>query len=216
MSALDVAVRPARANTVTPLPVPDARRAAPARRPSQRAEQRRSASVLAAMAYHEAGHAVASVILSLPFQAVTIRALDERQQATAWPTPDAAQVQHEVGAGCAWRARMQDYLTRILAGDQAEARWRLRRTRRPEWRSDRTLACDLALTLTSSPEEASALVAWLTLRARNLAAKPDVWPGVAAVATALLERETLSATEVRMLFEQEIDAPTLERLSRRS
>lgn len=191
-------------------------RLAPAPAPSKRTEQRRTASVLGAMAYHEAGHAVASVLLGLPFQSVTVRALDAQRQAAAWPAPDVAQVQREVGAGCAWRARMQDYLTRILAGDQAEARWRLRRTRRPEWRNDRALACDLALTITGSPEEASALVAWLTLRARNLAAKPEVWPGVAAVAAALLERETLSAGEVRVLFEQELGAATLERLAART
>ena len=169
--------------------------------------------VLAAMAHHEAGHAVASVILGLPFPAITIKGGVEGRDAATWLPPAVERARLDAHASRAWRAEMQDYLTRLLAGDQAEARWRLRRSRRLEWRSDRTLACDLALAIASSPEEASALVVWLTLRARNLAAKPDVWPGVATVATTLLEREALLAADVQAIFAQAVGPVALERLA---
>jgi hypothetical protein len=70
---------------------------------------------------------------------------------------------------------------------------------------------DLATKVSGSDDEAGAYIAWLEQRVRNFVRRPDFVPAVEAVASALVERRTLSSAETRRIITGALDRLSEER-----
>lgn len=147
-------------------------------------------------AYHEAGHAVAAVVQGLEVQRATIAADHEE-----WGCVEVAPVEDDFSPE--WdppekvKEVLEPRLVTLLAGRVAEelraGGVALSETDESDW-GDRQAVVEFADCLAGGPEQTQTLVDSLIERARELLI--ENWPAVAAVAQALLERETLSGEEV--------------------
>jgi hypothetical protein len=177
-------------------------------------------------AYHEAGHAVAHVILHIPFRYVTLRPRSDEaagrvmcQRASPCPPDDSAQYQLEpegaeraieslleagqpLPAASARESRHDAWCMTLFAGEVAAAL--------ATWSSDGRPSEHYALRdfwwqqhVTGSDAHALTEVAspdyldWVGGETRSLI--EEYWESVEAVAAALLENSTLSQAEVRAL-----------------
>ncbi len=135
---------------------------------------------LRSTAIHEAGHAVASIVLRRKFRYVTIVPDPKRGSAghvhIAPPSSDASM------------PVLFDFLVRTLAGHYAEREFGLR-PRRDGWEADRHMAIDYAFEFCGSGEEATLWIRLATIRTRRLLA---IWrDSIEAVADALIDQKTL-------------------------
>lgn len=159
---------------------------------------RKPSKQLIATAYHEAGHAVAAHFLELPLRRATIvpneeegtaghvlyRPLPQRlREALAYGRPTPAQ-----------RVRAENQVISAFAGPIAERRYYGRRNLVGA-SSDYQQIADFLFALSASDDEVTAYANWLEQRAISLI--ETRWRAVEAVATALLERQTLSGSEVQ-------------------
>jgi hypothetical protein len=158
-------------------------------------------------AYHEAGHAVASIILRVGVRYVTIipdlkeGSLGHCAGVSSLRSPDQYEEHH-------FRRIFERGIIVRLAGTIAEAELTGRhgkgfnhvpRTRGPSgWDGD--VAIDLAYPITGGPEELSAYLDWLYFRTRNLLRVHHHWRAVERLAAALLERKKLSGREARRVI----------------
>lgn len=161
------------------------------------------------LAYHEAGHAVACVLLRLALRSASIVPDDASDGRVA--TRPAYAALERVADGIYAPGdfvRVCDGLVATLAGPAAEARYRgLDHPTGVLSGSDRDQATEWCLRASGPGQEASAMLVWLACRADNLVASPPHWKAVAAVADALLDRETLSAATVRRIARAELAGP---------
>ena len=141
-------------------------------------------------AYHEAGHAAAALVVGVRFRYVTIEpdiddgSLGHCEFTHGWP--------RGLDPATASPERLEQYVRKAvicaLAGDTAETQFRARHN----WvgsSSDWDSAMHYAEAVTQSPEERDAYVGWLWIRTQQLVARET--PAIAALAEALLERETI-------------------------
>jgi len=149
-------------------------------------------NALAATAHHEAGHAVAAVIRRVHFRHVTIEAQDDAAGHVAYLRPARGMKQMHARGMIA------------LAGEAAQRRFNPRSVRRHHGAGDREAVLDYAIDKSNSAREAQALVNLWQVQADNLVEMR--WPVIARVATALLERRTLSYDDVQKLL---IPAPPI-------
>lgn len=155
---------------------------------------------LQSAAYHEAGHAVVAWYHNVKIKRVTI-------------SPDKdflGRAQHRnpiEGINTAWdlstRARLRmEYLVHVcLAGPLAQRRFSLMGFRRSHADDDCRQAGDLLNDFVVSHEEFKAYFRLLEIQTQNLLDLDYLWQRVKALAAVLLERETLSGTEVRRILE---------------
>ncbi|HEX3345555.1 MAG TPA: hypothetical protein VHS09_13320 [Polyangiaceae bacterium] len=152
---------------------------------------------LAATAHHEAGHAVASVILGHRFHYVTIEPGDGNLGHVLYPASDRRFRPDESWTPIAER-RVRDAILVMLAGYIAEAKF----TGRNNWlgsRGDRDGAADLAMRACGSTEEVNAYLAWVDARARSLVRV--WWRRIERLAHALLvERRMPQARVVEIVM----------------
>jgi hypothetical protein len=136
-----------------------------------------------AIAYHEAGHAVAALLLHRPLRYVTIVPDKERGILGYDLTPRR-------------RTSLEREIMVFLAGEVAEEEFRGWRNRVGS-RSDYAKAHSYARAICETAEEAVAYLAWLRVRTANQILGPGPWLIIEAVAAELLVRERLTVAEVR-------------------
>lgn len=156
-----------------------------------------------ATAHHEAGHAVAAWHLGIAVRMVMVtgdRSLGYLGRMVHAPISTQLAEALEAGAvSPAQRQRVEGLVMMMLAGELAERRHRGRANHLGA-SEDRAHARSLLTLITADPDEESAYLSWLFIRARNLVEAH--WPQITAVAAALLEQGTLTGRELRALLEQ--------------
>jgi hypothetical protein len=196
-----------------------------------------------ATAYHEAGHAVAALLLGVGFKSVSIvetedtlgRLLHSEPPAWWWEAVEEADYASTWGQFIPTRTRrrVEQRIILALAGAETESE----ATDRPQEEvdagagifrlspeeakvmseraggpvhavlgpGDYSRALDLACKVSGDDDEGAAYLEWLHRRTLNLMRDPFYWPGVEALASALLERDTLSYRAVRRLWAEALD-----------
>ena len=146
-------------------------------------------------AIHEAGHAVLSCMLRVPFRRVTIKPHgDTAGRVVCPPWPSALRPDLSFGPRVARRLEAEimvlfgGYLAEVERFGGEPAEW--------GWSADREQIADLVLYLAGP--EAQRAVDELRDRARGYIRA--AWPAVEAVAQKLLEVRTLRAAEARRLY----------------
>jgi hypothetical protein len=153
-------------------------------------------------AYHEAGHAAASIALGRGLRRVTI--VPDSDAGTLGTSanhkmPARITASLEVGSGDAARDWAARQIIIYLAGAVAERKDGGRPTR-VGCKGDRAAAADLALAVTSSEAEAGAFLRWLEVRTGNLLDRLDVWAGLRHIAETLVRERTLSGRRAREVY----------------
>ena len=157
-------------------------------RPNPKLDQR--------IAYHEAGHAVASYVENIPFLEVSIEPDGEAAGRCVHPPPPkwfrpADRVDYRT------RRRIESEVLVLLAGPAAEAMFAGRECRGRAF-GDRREAERLAGLAMYSDEELSAYLRWLRLRARYVVGAR--WHTVECLAHLLLKKRTIRRTEARKVL----------------
>jgi hypothetical protein len=157
------------------------------------------------IAYHEAGHAVMSVICRRPFSFATIIPASDYAGLVQHPAfPADFQPDLSVIPGARHSKLLEDHILISLAGAAAEDVFVGRAKPRREAGNavhDYKIATQMALHVTGDPNEASAYVTWLLHRARNKLRVPHNWLAVELVTNALLDRQRLSYRATRRVIE---------------
>ena len=154
-------------------------------------------------AYHEAGHAVASVWEGIKLMTVTIT------PETVTIAPD--KVVQTLGhcelppLAVPGEAQIRSYIIASLAGQIAEER-KMNKIGSP-WnaiglrgRHDDEQSVILARQVTRSDREGAAYLRWLHVRCEDMIQQPHIWRGIKAVAAALLKRQTLTGDEATAII----------------
>ncbi len=144
-------------------------------------------SVREATAHHEAGHAVIALQLNVPFKHVTIAEHGDSAGHVLFLTP----------ARTLGRAHRRGIVS--MAGEAAQRRFNPRSIRRHHGEGDRETVVDYALAWSGGSLEAAEKWAQLwDVLATNLV--KGRWQTIQQVAAALLERQTLSHKDCRLLL----------------
>jgi hypothetical protein len=155
----------------------------------------KSTKALAATAYHEAGHAVASFSLGRTVRRVSI-------------VPDGFYLGHcrhaaqpsfrpDMMADTKARLRAETEIVILLAGGIAEKKF-AGRCNYVGASYDHDNAVDLAVHVTGDDAEAAAYLNWLSIRTRNLIERE--WAAVRAIADQLLTDRRLSGAVARLTY----------------
>jgi ATP-dependent Zn protease len=165
------------------------------------------------MAYHEAGHAVASWYEHLPISEVTI--VPSAEHGTAGhvlhgESPKSFRPDIASQTDARNRARVEAHARVALAGTFAE-RLVSRRVSAHSWSSDREHAVDMLDYLVGSHDELEAYVKLLVVQARQLVQLDYLRPAIDALATALLDRPRLSGRTARKIIRSAIEASVTHR-----
>jgi hypothetical protein len=162
----------------------------------------RSRRQLEATAYHEAGHAVAHVLLQVPFRKATIREGDDYLgRVEGYKLGKTFLEKIETGD---LSLRDEDRIRRIvitlLAGHEAEQRFTGRKNSVGA-ASDHSSVVDFLFRV-YSPKATEAYMTFLEIRTEEELNAPGVWKGLQTVAAALLDKKTLTATEIACIFNE--------------
>jgi Peptidase family M41 len=155
-------------------------------------------SIRMATAYHEAGHAVLAYSLGRAFTRVSIAADGHTlgrcsfRRPGDWFRPD-------LRIDGATRRRLEERIMISLGGPESEARYTGRYDEEGA-QEDLERAIDHACFMTDDEAEASAYVVWLRLRTLNLMRRSEFWPGVTALAHALLSHEEIGYRRARSII----------------
>jgi hypothetical protein len=161
-------------------------------------------SELECIAYHEAGHAVVAVALGRAVNRVSIIPDEERDTLGHCANRKMPFFHPDYDYDRKTRALAEREILIYIAGGIAEARVRGRHNHVGA-RADIGMAMDMAARMSGDTEEASAYLAWLHARAKNLVAVPWHWRAVEKVAAVLLARQRISGQAVRRLFQEALD-----------
>jgi hypothetical protein len=147
-----------------------------------------------ATAYHEAGHAAMNWQLGMPIKNVTI-VPDKESAGCCVSAKNFLRFKNgELDTSPRAQVNTQKKIMALLAGPIAQRTYRKSSFRNYHAGSDWRTAVDLAITVNGSGEIATAWLKWLELRTRG--SVKFLWPRIAAVADALMEKQTLSGAEV--------------------
>lgn len=161
---------------------------------------KRTQSMRAATAYHEAGHAFVAWSLGVAVHRITI-------------VPSgliAGSVQHEkiirgkypeLDGSMRARMRMEKNILIALAGPIAQRLYKSRSCRSWHSTGDYRAASDMALLINSSGKQASAYLKWLQIRTEEILIAR--WPLVHALAQELLRKGEIKGKEMVPLFSSE-------------
>jgi ATP-dependent Zn protease len=155
---------------------------------------------LEATAYHEAGHAVATIELGRAVRRLTI--LPDAEQSSrghCQGTTEGEWFHPAYNSDGRTRARVEQRLMITLAGAIAERHFTGHRNNVGA-SADDAKAVGLARSFCGSTREADAYLGWLAVRTELLITHPLHWPTVKALATALLTEKMLSGKRVREIY----------------
>ena len=162
-------------------------------------------SALAATAYHEAGHALAHHVLGWGNGEVTI--VPDKERVGSARIADGARLrrllrQLEFGTiNTLLVAKCHDHILCLLAGKEAQKKFRPKSIRSYMARSDHNAAAELLVSLYQDQKERNAASRYLELRTRNLISGTVHWRMIQDLAVALLERQTLTGEAVNTIFQ---------------
>lgn len=145
---------------------------------------------LEATAHHEAGHAIAAILVHRRFRHVTIEPGEGSLGHVLYRAWD-RRLRPDVSSSPRTELLLRDAIITALAGLEAQAKFTGRRDFRGA-RSDYDQAADLASRACSSSEEANAYLAWLCVRTKQIVSAPYNWTAIRALAAALLRDRRLS------------------------
>jgi hypothetical protein len=151
-------------------------------------------------AYHEAGHAVADHVLGFNIRSVTIAPskgcagkvsgkLGVKPRILEYGNPSRATV-----------TKWHDKVVTLLAGAEAQRRFKPHSIRRYMARGDHNAAVDILFRLHPEEEELNAAIKFLEARTRNLVGNAIRWGQIEALAGALMAKRTLTGQEVRQVL----------------
>ncbi len=150
-----------------------------------------------AIAYHEAGHAVAAWSCRLKILKISIIPDDELSGKVRHVSPLKG-IRLDIDGSPRADGKAKDAIIICLAGPEAQRRHNPRSVRRWHASSDYDAAVDLALRVCGSGPSTTAYLRWLGIVAKDLI--NSRWPMVEKVAAELLVREELSAADVDVLL----------------
>ena len=165
---------------------------------------------LVATAYHEAGHAVASNRLGFEFRLVTIVPTQEARGSLARNRLKAKLRKLAEGDVTANdMARWHDYILTVLAGGEAQRKFRPSSLRRYMLSGDYD-NIQTTLEALHPQNEQPPVLRWLRIRTRNFINRPLHWRYVEDVASALLEHRTLTGADVTAIIRKSFQTQMLE------
>jgi hypothetical protein len=156
-------------------------------------------------AYHEAGHAVAAIVLRRGFSHVTIEPRDD-SLGHVKPNKHPESFRPDISDDARDAPRIEREVLMLLAGIAAEKHLRGRRNYRGA-SQDLRMAVDVAGYLFSR-RTLEKYLEYMIERAEDFISMPFHWLQVEALATALLERRTLSARAARVVCRSALADPT--------
>jgi hypothetical protein len=161
----------------------------------------RRSSTLEATAYHEAGHAVISIVLLCGVRRLSIIPNDDDGSfGRCTHNPLAEEVQQDCDTTESRRDIIEARVMVLYAGFHAEARF-VGRHNYVGAREDMKNASDLLSFLAGEEEELEKYLDWLSVRSKNLVLRPENWRAIRYVARELIARRELSGEEVRCLYD---------------
>lgn len=144
------------------------------------------------VAHHEAGHAVAAFLYHFKIDFATIKSDgDAAGMVRCYPRGK----MDLYSASPIMRNKIERNIIVTLAGDIAQRKFAPRSSRSWQLTADRSAASNMALSVCGTGESATAYLAWLYIVARDQV--HGRWNLVERVASALLDRETLSGDDLR-------------------
>ena len=149
-----------------------------------------------AIAYHEAGHAVACITYRIRFKTVTIVPAENTLGRVAHPQHWTGNWRPDADSSNRARMKMERYVKMISAGDIAQS-WVTKKLDNPECASDIEKAANWVSYFAGDSEEAGDYLGRLFDQAREDLSEPGPKAAVRAVAERLLEKETISSVEAR-------------------
>ena len=152
-------------------------------------------------AVHEAGHAVAAILLDVPFERVSIVASDDHEGVVHLHASAVPLGEYDLDFS---RERAEARIMVSLAGRAAASAAGFDAPSGCE--HDDETAWTLAEWLSHDEAEAEALIAYLAIRTRNLLDAPAAWTMVQAVAEVLDDALDLDAVAVREVGAQAVQA----------
>ena len=155
-----------------------------------------------ATAYHEAGHAVADLMLGNGLRRVTVVPDDDAGSAGTCSAGEFSRKSDhspELDTGTRNRLRMERRVIAVLAGEEAQRQFSPRSVRGRHGDEDRRAAVNLISYFTSSDEELSAYLNLLQIQARQSVRGRSWWPVIVAVAEQLLIKKTLVRREAQRI-----------------
>jgi hypothetical protein len=174
------------------------------RYPSALRRPTRQPTTLIAIAHHEAGHAVVSRKLRFKIKQVTIVPKGEAAGSVTWLK--ALGVSYNSGITGESIGRHHDRVVALLAGVEAQRRFKPQSIRRYQTTCDYSAAADFLLSLHGEEKERNCASKYLQARTRNLVSNPVNWRFIQDLAKALLERQTLTGKEVNDVIQASKDA----------
>lgn len=148
---------------------------------------------LDAVAFHEAAHAVVAFVLGIELKSATIVPAADRARKVRHRSPLRG-IKIEIDGSDHARAWAQPAIMICLAGPIAHGRRRPQSRRESYGRGDVETAFDLAVQVCGSGEIATAILQSLLLETVTLVERH--WKDIEAIAAALLEKATLTGSEI--------------------
>ena len=149
-----------------------------------------------ATAYHEAGHAVAAFFMEKPLTMVTIQ--PDRAQASSGHCHAEhllAESHPDYDDSDEVRMRIEREVFYLLAGYAVQRAFNPRSCRHYHASEDHHGVVDLLSYVSGSNEELTAYLKLMEIRVRQFVAAQDKWIAISALASALLDRTTLTGEE---------------------
>lgn len=154
----------------------------------------------AAIAFHEAGHAVMTVYCRMGLGTVSIiPANDFQGVCKTMKQPSLSKRDYSLTTKA--ESRLNHRIMIAVAGDVAQRLFSRRRDPSYSTSSDHALSLEMAGRTCGDLEETIALVNYLTISARNILRTPIQWDAVKALAKELLEKNSVSGKRAKEIIQ---------------
>jgi ATP-dependent Zn protease len=175
----------------------------------------RTGRQLSATAYHEAGHAFFDWKFHFKIKQVTIVPGDASLGTATTKYFQFRRLEYGRPDNGKQIGRYHDRIVTLLAGEEAQRRFDPKSIRKHHAAGDNDSAKELLMRLhPDAEEECRYAFRYLCARTRNLVSDPKNWRQIEGLATALLERRTLSGEEVDDVIRKSENAQMAEWLAR--
>ncbi len=153
------------------------------------------------IAYHEAGHAVISYFLGVPFKFVTIVPNVQKETAghvETWPIPKWFKPDMEHSPKV--KERIEYEIIIFCAGLIAEKHY-AKRYNYVTAGHDLSIAATLSMYINGNEKSTNAYIKWLMIRTEDMVTFGFRWKAIETVANELLKKQTLTSNEVKSLIQ---------------